>query len=72
MNECEKILNALVEAEKNTQASELAIWLGDKWIEYNNLVRAEADFKIAYDKSADVKKDKYDTFVAHQKLLEKT
>jgi len=66
MDECEKILDALVQDDKNTQASELAIWLGDKWIEYNNLVRAEADFKIAYDKS-DVKKDKYDTFVAHQK-----
>ena len=57
MDECEKILDALVQDDKNTQASELAIWLGDKWIEYNNLVRAEADFKIAYDKS-DVKKDK--------------
>ena len=71
MDECEKILKALVDAKKDTHASELAIWLGDRWVEYDDLPRAEADYITAYEKSAS-QKDKYDKFVQHQKLLEQT
>ena len=52
MDECEKILKALVDAKKDTHASELAIWLGDRWVEYDDLPRAEADYITAYEKSA--------------------
>lgn len=75
MDNCEKILAALLKAHHTTDASTLASWLGDLWVEISDgsnsdfsithLVRAEADYKIAYEKSK-VKSAAYHKFVDHE------
>jgi len=65
MDHCEKILAALVKTHRTTEASRLAIWLGDQWVEMSNLVRAEADYKIAYENSK-VKAAAYHRFIQDQ------
>ena len=67
MDQCEKILAALIKIPRKGEASELAIWLGDLWVERSNLVRADKDYIIAYKNSAKVLRSAYDRFVMDQK-----
>jgi len=73
MDNCEKILGTLVKLHRTTEASDLAIWLGDLWVEIcgsdsnsgfpiTHLVRAEKDYKSAYENSK-VKSAAYHRFV---------
>jgi hypothetical protein len=65
LEHCEKILAALLKIPNQTEASKLAIWIGDAWMKINNLVRAEAMYKIAYENSK-VKHAKYQDFLQDQ------
>ena len=67
MDQCEKILAALIKIPRLAEASELAIWLGDLWVERSNLVRADKDYIIAYKNCAKVLGAAYDRFVMDQK-----
>ena len=67
MDQCEKILAALIKIPRKGEASELAIWLGDLWVERSNLVRADKDYIIAYKNCAKVLGAAYDRFVMEQK-----
>lgn len=66
MDQCEKILAALIKIPNQEKASELAIWLGDLWVEDEercDLVRADQDYIIAYKNSAKVLSAAYNRFV---------
>ncbi len=65
MDNCEKILHALLKMQCPNDASTLAIWLGDLCMEHDLHVRADGNYIIAYENSK-VKHAKYNSFVNDQ------